>query len=154
MPRRASAAPIRNFPGRDGPGHASRTENIREIRRASNCFPDTRTASSPHTRAFEHRRAAENVRINSDEVVRLHAGNLPHFAAGRKSLNGDNGFELRTLFMAEKRAEWTDFSELNFPDLPSLGLPGLFVVILLNFFRRRGLWPDPVKSVSILPVEA
>jgi hypothetical protein len=40
MPQRVSAAPIRNFPEPGGPVHASRTENIREIRRASNCFPD------------------------------------------------------------------------------------------------------------------
>jgi len=56
-----------------------------------------------HARAFEHRRAAENVRINSDEVVRLHAGDLPHFAAGRKSSNGGNGFEPQALVIAETR---------------------------------------------------
>lgn len=58
-----------------------------------------------HARAFEHRRAAENVGINSDEVVRLHAGNLPHFAVGRKSLNSGNGFEPQLVVIAEKETE-------------------------------------------------
>jgi hypothetical protein len=51
-------------------------------------------------------------------------------------LNGGNGFEPRTLVMAEKR---TEFSELNYSGPASLEFPGLLVVILLNFFQRRRL---------------
>ena len=59
----------------------------------------------------------------------------------------------KAVVIAEKQAEWTEFSELNFPDPTSLGFPGPLIVILLNFFRRRWLRPDPILSVRILPIE-